>query len=128
MPCPCFWPSWIALMQLVVLLSAPVIIIMLLAELGLGLASRFTPQLQVFFLAMPIKTGLALFVLVLYAGILFGHIDQEARALDRPAAPPGTSLAGSVSAEKTEKPTPKKLQDARKKGMSPIAATSARPC
>lgn len=66
-------------MHLVVLLSAPVVVIMLLAELGLGLASRFTPQLQVFFLAMPIKTGLALFVLTLYAGILFGHIDQEAR-------------------------------------------------
>ncbi|OZI62062.1 type III secretion system export apparatus subunit SctT [Bordetella genomosp. 11] len=67
------------LMHLVVLLAAPVVIIMLLAELGLGLASRFTPQLQVFFLAMPIKTGLALFVLVLYIGILFGHVDQEAR-------------------------------------------------
>jgi type III secretion protein T len=69
------------LMRLVVLLSAPVVIIMLLSELGLALASRFTPQLQVFFLAMPIKTGLALFVLVLYAGILFGHIDQESRRM-----------------------------------------------
>ncbi|ANN73428.1 type III secretion system export apparatus subunit SctT [Bordetella bronchialis] len=67
------------LMHLVVLLSAPVVIIMLLAELGLALASRFTPQLQVFFLAMPIKTGLALFVLVLYIGILFDHMGREAR-------------------------------------------------
>lgn len=76
---PLFLSQLDRLMHLVVLLSAPVVIIMLLAELGLGLASRFTPQLQVFFLAMPIKTGLALFVLVLYAGILFGHVDQEAR-------------------------------------------------
>lgn len=76
---PLFLAQLDRVMHLVVLLSAPVVIIMLLAELGLGLASRFTPQLQVFFLAMPIKTGLALFVLILYAGILFGQIDQEAR-------------------------------------------------
>jgi type III secretion protein T len=76
---PLFLAQLDRLMQLVVVLSAPVVIIMLLAELGLGLASRFTPQLQVFFLAMPIKTGLALFVLVLYIGILFGRIDQESR-------------------------------------------------
>jgi type III secretion protein T len=64
-------------MRLVVLFSAPVLIMMLLAEIGLALASRFTPQLQVFFLAMPIKTGIALFVLVLYIGILFGLIGRE---------------------------------------------------
>ncbi|ARP83235.1 EscT/YscT/HrcT family type III secretion system export apparatus protein [Bordetella genomosp. 8] len=79
---PLFLAQLDRLMHLVVLLSAPVVIIMLLAEMGLGLASRFTPQLQVFFLAMPIKTGLALFVLVLYVGILFGHIDKEARRAD----------------------------------------------
>jgi type III secretion protein T len=46
---------------------------MLLAEAGLALASRFTPQLQVFFLAMPIKSGLALLVLVLYMTTLFEY-------------------------------------------------------
>lgn len=75
---PLFLAQLDRLMMLVVLLSAPVVIIMLLSELGLALASRFTPQLQVFFLAMPIKTGLALFVLVLYIGILFDHVDKEA--------------------------------------------------
>jgi type III secretion protein T len=76
---PLFLAQLDRLMRLVVVLSAPVVIIMLLSELGLALASRFTPQLQVFFLAMPIKTGLALFVLVLYVGILLGHIDEESR-------------------------------------------------
>jgi type III secretion protein T len=61
------------LLRLVLLLAAPAVIAMLLAEAGLALASRFTPQLQVFFLAMPIKSGLALLVLVLYTATLFEH-------------------------------------------------------
>ena len=51
--------------------GAPVIVAMFLAELGLALVSRFVPQLQVFFLAMPIKSALALLVLVLYGATLF---------------------------------------------------------
>lgn len=55
------------------LLAAPVIVAMFLAELGLGLISRFAPQLQVFFLAMPVKSALALLVLVLYMSTLFEY-------------------------------------------------------
>jgi type III secretion protein T len=58
------------------LLSAPVIIAMFLAELGLAMVSRFVPQLQVFVLAMPIKSGLAFLVLVLYASTLFNDAGQ----------------------------------------------------
>ena len=53
-----------------VLLGAPVMIALLLAELALALVSMFTPQLQVFFLAMPIKSGVALFVLLMYFSLL----------------------------------------------------------
>lgn len=59
------------LTRLAMLLGAPVILSMLLAELGLGLVSRFAPQLQVFFLAMPVKSGLAMFVFGVYAQSLF---------------------------------------------------------
>lgn len=59
------------LMRLAVLLGSPVIVSMLLAELGLALVSRFAPQLQVFFLAMPVKSGIAMFVFAVYAGTLF---------------------------------------------------------
>lgn len=59
------------IMMLCMLYSAPVIIAMFLAELGLALVSRFVPQLQVFFLAMPIKSALALLVLIIYAATLF---------------------------------------------------------
>jgi len=70
------------LMSLCMLYGAPVIVAMFLAELGLALVSRFVPQLQVFFLAMPIKSALALLVLIIYAATLFdlgrGTIDDLA--------------------------------------------------
>ncbi len=56
---------------LTLLFGAPVIVSMFLAELGLALVSRFVPQLQVFFLAMPIKSALAMMVLMMYAATLF---------------------------------------------------------
>lgn len=61
------------MMELVLLFAAPAIVAMFLAEVGLALVSRFAPQLQVFFLAMPIKSALALLVLVLYMTTLFGY-------------------------------------------------------
>jgi type III secretion protein T len=50
-----------------------VIVAMFISELGLALVSRFVPQLQVFFLAMPIKSALAFLVLVLYCTTLFDY-------------------------------------------------------
>ncbi len=61
------------LMRMTLLWAAPAVIAMFLAEFGLALASRFAPQLQVFFLAMPIKSALALLVLVLYMSTLFEY-------------------------------------------------------
>jgi type III secretion protein T len=65
------------LMALGIVLSAPVILVMFLAELGLALISRFAPQLQVFFLAMPIKSGVAVFMLTVYIGTLFRYTNSE---------------------------------------------------
>ncbi len=61
------------LVELTLLLSAPVIVAMFLAEMGLALMSRFIPQLQVFFLAMPIKSALAFLVLVMYVSTLLDY-------------------------------------------------------
>jgi type III secretion protein T len=58
-------------MLLTVLLSAPVVFSMFLAEAGMALISRFVPQLQVFFLAMPVKSAMAMFVFAIYAAVLF---------------------------------------------------------
>ena len=60
-------------MSLAVLLAAPVLFSMFLAEVGLAIISRFVPQLQVFFLAMPIKSAIAMFVFAVYAVVLFDY-------------------------------------------------------
>ena len=61
------------LVRLAFLLSAPVILAMFLAEWSLALVSRYVPQLQVFFLAMPIKSALAIWILILFASALAVH-------------------------------------------------------
>jgi len=69
------------LMRLAILFSAPVIFSMFLAEVALGLVSRFVPQLQVFFLAMPIKSGIAMFVFSIYTATLMNYVGVELAAL-----------------------------------------------
>ncbi|GAB1387147.1 SctT family type III secretion system export apparatus subunit BscT [Melaminivora sp.] len=71
------------LVRLAVLLAAPVLVAMFLAEIGLALVSRFAPQLQVFFMAMPIKSALAMLVLMLYAASLFDYGADQVEAVGR---------------------------------------------
>lgn len=74
------------LMYVGIVLASPAILAMFLSELGLALVSRFAPQLQVFFLAMPIKSAVGILVLVVYMAFLFDYIGPELRtALDLPA-------------------------------------------
>ncbi|WP_018692217.1 type III secretion system export apparatus subunit SctT [Algicola sagamiensis] len=58
------------IMSAAVLLGGPIIIAMFLSEFGLALISRFAPQLNVFFLAMPIKSAIAGFLLIFYLKFL----------------------------------------------------------
>lgn len=51
-------------------LSAPVIISMFITEFGVALISRSAPQLNVFILAMPIKSGVAAAILVVYVATI----------------------------------------------------------
>jgi type III secretion protein T len=70
-----------SLMRMVVALSGPVIAAMFLAEFGLALVSRFAPQLNVFFLAMPVKSGLAVLIMIFYVPLLFRNLLQEGGGL-----------------------------------------------
>jgi type III secretion protein T len=54
------------MLRTTVVISAPVIIVMFLATLGLGLVNRTAPQLNVFFLSMPVKSALGIFMLIIY--------------------------------------------------------------
>jgi len=65
------------LVRMAMLLAAPALVAMFLAEFGLALVSRFAPQLQVFFMAMPIKSALAMLVLMLYASSLFEYATEH---------------------------------------------------
>ncbi len=55
-------------------LALPVLGSLLLADLTLGLLARVAPQVQVFFLGVPLKVGLGLLVLALSTGYLFPRI------------------------------------------------------
>jgi type III secretion protein T len=59
------------------LYACPVIIVLFFAEFGLGLMNRFAPQLNVFILSMPIKSGLAMFLFVIYMEFLFDYFKVE---------------------------------------------------
>lgn len=55
-----------AMLSATVIISAPVILIMFLATLGLGFVNRTAPQLNVFFLSMPVKSALGIAFLIVY--------------------------------------------------------------
>ena len=50
----------------IVLLSMPMLIAMFIVTLMMGLINRFAPKLNVFALSMPIKSAIAIFILILY--------------------------------------------------------------
>jgi len=79
------------IMALAVVLAAPALIAMFLAELGLGFVSRFAPQLNVFFLSMPVKSAVGIFILLLYIGLLQEIWNDEFATL-----PTHISLLGSL--------------------------------
>ena len=54
------------MLKTTVVISAPAIIVMFLATIGLGLVNRTAPQLNVFFLSMPVKSALGIAMLVVY--------------------------------------------------------------
>ncbi|MDR1413779.1 MAG: type III secretion system export apparatus subunit SctT [Puniceicoccales bacterium] len=51
-------------------LAAPILIVLFLTEFGLGMVNRFAPQLNVFFLSMPIKSWLSMMFLLMYLSLL----------------------------------------------------------
>lgn len=93
-PVTSFWPSineeavaffvaqFAQISLLAALVAGPVVALMFIAEIGLGFISRFAPQLNVFFLSMPVKSAVASFMLILYLTILMGVFSDRLGALD----------------------------------------------
>lgn len=64
------------IMEVLLCLGAPILLVLFLSEFGLGMVNRFAPQLNVFFLAMPIKSWLSMVFLLMYMSII-GYFFQK---------------------------------------------------
>lgn len=71
------------LVEQALLIAAPFVLAALLCDIALGLMNRFAPQLNVFILSMPIKSGVCAFLIILYLDPfysmflkLFHHIEE----------------------------------------------------
>ena len=82
-----------SMVRMALLMAAPVMIAMFLAEMGLAFISRFAPQLQVFFLAMPVKSALAMIMLAIYGTTLFSYAADRIRELSQ-TVPRATEILG----------------------------------
>lgn len=60
------------------ILALPIVMILLLLELGLAIATRFVPQINVFFLAMSLKTLLNIIMLPLFYAMLVSYMRDGA--------------------------------------------------
>lgn len=61
------------LMLNAVLVASPFILVALLSDVALGLINRFAPQLNVFILSMPIKSGICALLIIFYLGPFLDH-------------------------------------------------------
>lgn len=77
-----FVDQFALLVKSVLVLAGPILIVCFLTDLGLGLINRFAPQLNVFFLSMPVKSGLAIFLLILYVRVLMGIFGENINQMD----------------------------------------------
>lgn len=65
-----FLGGMVQLVETVLKIAAPFVILMLVAELALGLLSRFAPQLNVFFLSLSAKIIILMVLLLVYCALL----------------------------------------------------------
>ncbi len=60
-----------------VLLAAPISILLFVIDFSMGMINRFVPQLNVFFLSLPIKGVTAIFLLAVYFVTLTGYFESH---------------------------------------------------
>ncbi|MBF0318687.1 MAG: type III secretion system export apparatus subunit SctT [Nitrospirae bacterium] len=59
------------------MIAAPMLVVFFIINLGLGLINRITPQLNVFFIAMPVNSAAAFIILYLYIYIMFDFFKDK---------------------------------------------------
>lgn len=101
-------------------LAAPIVIVLFITDFTLGLIARTVPQLNIFILGMPVKILVGLLAI---SAILPGLTHMYIKTFENMAKNylnffnTFPVLLLMASDDKTEEPTAKKLQDARKKGQ-----------
>ncbi|GLU34087.1 type III secretion system export apparatus subunit SctT [Trinickia caryophylli] len=71
-------------------LSAPVVIVLVLVEAGIGLIGRAVPQLNVFTFSQPVKSALAMLMMVLFMPLVYQTLHAQLN--------PDTGLVGMLRA------------------------------
>jgi type III secretion protein T len=64
------------MMYMMALIAGPIIGIMFVIEIGAAIIGRDIPELNVFLLVMPIKSGVAIFILIIYVVFLARYFKQ----------------------------------------------------
>lgn len=59
------------LLTWIIKLGAPIVLVLLLTDLGLGLVNRFAPQLNVFVFSQPLKSFLSVLMMILFLSFVF---------------------------------------------------------
>jgi len=62
--------------RLAFILAAPMVILMFCIDFTLGIANKFVPELNVFFISLPIKSLVAMLIMALYIPTLFGSFEE----------------------------------------------------
>lgn len=65
------------MMKQTVLIASPFIIIALVCDVSLGLINRFAPQLNVFILSMPVKSGVCALLIIFYYHPFMEHSEKN---------------------------------------------------
>jgi type III secretion protein T len=70
-------------MRLAFVIGAPILGVMFVAEFALAIINRFSPQIQVFVLAMPIKSVLAIFMLIFYVPVFMPYAERQFASFEK---------------------------------------------
>ncbi|MEG3130493.1 type III secretion system export apparatus subunit SctT [Pantoea cypripedii] len=68
--------QWQLMYELCLRFAMPAIVIIMLVDMSMGLINRSAQQLNVFFLAMPIKSGFAILMLIISFNFAFGSVRE----------------------------------------------------
>ena len=99
------------------MIGAPVIIALIITDAAFGVVSRVVPQMNIFAVGFPAKMIIGLTLLGASLPFVSGFVTDQLQISVAAGAARAEGRVSAVAEDKTEKATPKKKDDARKKGQ-----------